>query len=49
MEGTSAFQTQRVSQEQLYELAWKTPMSRLGVEFGSGNGLAKICDRLRVP
>ncbi|ESY64011.1 hypothetical protein X743_32100 [Mesorhizobium sp. LNHC252B00] len=34
----------------MYALVWKTPMSRLGAELGiSGNGLAKICDRLKVP
>ena len=31
-------------------MVWATPMSRLATEFGiTGNGLAKICDRLGVP
>lgn len=39
-----------VSREELYRRVWDTPMSRLAKEFGvSGNGLAKICDRLAVP
>src|SRR6185312_14210123 len=34
----------------LYARVWQTPMTRLGLEFGiSGNGLAKICQRLHVP
>ena len=42
--------TRRVTREELYEMVWGTPMSRLAIEFGiSGNGLAKICDRLNVP
>jgi len=40
----------RVPREELYALVWATPMSRLAEEFGiSGNGLAKVCDRLDVP
>jgi hypothetical protein len=43
-------QSRRLSREELYALVWKTPMSRLGAEFGiTGTGLAKICDRLEVP
>ena len=39
-----------VTREELYQLVWQTPMNRLAEEFGvSGNGLAKICDRLDVP
>lgn len=39
-----------VSREDLYQQVWQTPMSRLAAEYGiSGNGLAKICDRLAVP
>jgi hypothetical protein len=39
-----------VSREELYRQVWQTPMSRLALEYGiSGNGLAKICDRLKVP
>lgn len=40
----------RVIREELHRQVWETPMSRLAVQYGiSGNGLAKICDRLRVP
>ena len=40
----------RVTRDELYELVWQTPMSRLAQEFGvTGNGLAKACDRLDVP
>lgn len=39
-----------VSREDLYRQVWETPMQRLAAQYGiSGNGLAKICDRLRVP
>lgn len=39
-----------ITRDQLYRRVWETPMSRLALEFGiSGNGLAKICDRLNVP
>jgi hypothetical protein len=41
---------QRISRDELYALVWTTPMNRLGAKFGiSGNGLAKICDRLEIP
>lgn len=40
----------RVKREELYTMVWTTPMTKLGEELGvSGNGLAKICDRLEVP
>lgn len=40
----------RISRDELYGLVWKTPMSHLASEFGiTGNGLAKICNRLHVP
>jgi hypothetical protein len=40
----------RVTRDDLYAMVWSQPMSRLATEFGiSGNGLAKICDRLDVP
>lgn len=43
-------QVRRVTREELYALVWQRPMSRLAEEFGiSGNGLAKVCDRLNVP
>ena len=39
-----------VTREELYEQVWQTPMVRLAEQYGlSGNGLAKICDRLEVP
>ena len=39
-----------VSREDLYRKVWQMPMNRLAGEYGiSGNGLAKICDRLNVP
>ena len=43
-------ETRRLTREELYAMVWRTPMSRLAEEFGiTGNGLAKICDRLEVP
>lgn len=39
-----------VSREELFQQVWETPMSRLAQTYGiTGNGLAKICDRLGVP
>lgn len=39
-----------VTRDELYRQVWETPMSRLAVQYGiTGNGLAKICDRLKVP
>ena len=39
-----------VTREELYRQVWEKPMVKLAEEYGiSGNGLAKICDRLRVP
>ena len=40
----------RLTRQQLYELVWSRSLSGLASEFGiSGNGLAKICDRMLVP
>jgi hypothetical protein len=40
----------RVTREELYRMVWDKPMIRLAEEFGiTGNGLAKVCDRLDVP
>lgn len=40
----------RLTRQQLYDLVWTRSLSALAAEFGiSGNGLAKICDRLLVP
>jgi len=39
-----------LTRDELYKQVWQTPMSRLAAEYGiTGNGLAKICDRLNVP
>jgi hypothetical protein len=39
-----------VSRERLYKQVREKPMSRLAADYGiSGNGLAKICDRLQIP
>ncbi|MCB1380914.1 MAG: hypothetical protein KDK89_21480 [Alphaproteobacteria bacterium] len=36
--------------EELYELVWSEPMTKLGARFGiSGNGLKKACKRANVP
>lgn len=40
----------RVTREELYKMVWKKPLIRLAAEFGiTGNGLAKVCDKLDVP
>lgn len=40
----------RGTREVLHRQVWETPMSRLAAQYGiSGNGLAKICGRLKVP
>lgn len=50
MDDSGPKQPKRVTREELYELVWQTPMVRLARQFGlSDNGLAKICDRLKVP
>ena len=39
-----------MTRDALYTLVWSTPMTKAAAGFGiSGNGLAKICDRLDVP
>jgi hypothetical protein len=39
-----------VTRDELYGLVWQTPMQRLASQYGlTGNGLAKICDRMNVP
>ncbi|MBR9826598.1 MAG: hypothetical protein GYB36_12475 [Alphaproteobacteria bacterium] len=39
-----------LTRQQLYELVWSKPMTTLAKDFGiTGNGLAKICERLGVP
>jgi hypothetical protein len=43
-------QPSRVSRQELYKQVWETPMMRLGKQYGiSGNGLKKICRRLKIP
>lgn len=50
MDGHPALKRRRISRDELYALVWETPISRLGTDFGiTGNGLAKICDRLEIP
>lgn len=40
----------RLTRQELYDLIWSTPMTKLAESFGvSDVGLAKICDRHRVP
>jgi hypothetical protein len=40
----------KVTREELFRQVWETPMVHLAAQYGiSGNGLAKICDRLKVP
>ncbi len=39
-----------VTREQLYELAWSKPMTKVAVEFGmTSTALKKHCRRLNVP
>lgn len=38
------------TREELYDLVWSEPMTKLGTRFGiSGNGLKKACGRINVP
>jgi AcrR family transcriptional regulator len=40
----------QLSRREIYDLVWSKPMTTIASELGlSGNGLAKICDRLLVP
>jgi AcrR family transcriptional regulator len=39
-----------ISRAALYALVWSKPLNAIAADFGiSGNGLAKICDRLLIP
>lgn len=39
-----------ITRDELYRQVWEKPMSKLALEYGiTGNGLAKICDRMQVP
>ena len=50
MEMPTPLHARRVTREELYQMVWDKPMIRLAEEFGiTGNGLAKVCDRLDVP
>lgn len=50
MEIPKPSQVRRVMREELYRMVWDKPMIRLAEEFGiTGNGLAKVCERLDVP
>ena len=50
MEAPIATPVRRVTREELYQMVWQKPLSRLAGEFGiSGGGLASICKRLNVP
>lgn len=50
MEMPIPLHARRVTREELYQMVWDKPMIRLAEEFGiTGNGLAKVCDRLDVP
>jgi hypothetical protein len=50
MDSPTPHKPRRLTREELYTLVWQRPISRLAEDFGiSGNGLAKICDRMDVP
>jgi hypothetical protein len=50
MTGEASKQPVTVSRDDLYKQVWDKSMSRLGADYGiSGSGLAKICDRLKIP
>ncbi|MFB9264755.1 hypothetical protein ACFFWD_16535 [Bradyrhizobium erythrophlei] len=50
VEAPTTPRVRRVTREELHQMVWQTPMVRLAKEFGiSGNGLAKVCDKLDVP
>lgn len=40
----------KTTRQELYELVWQTPISKLAKEFGlSDRGLAKLCERNEIP
>jgi len=50
MEVSRTLLSRKLNRAELYKMVWQKPMIHLAEEFGiSGNGLAKICDRLDVP
>ena len=49
-EADESKQPVRLTREELYQLVWQTPLSRLAKRYRiTGNGMAKICNRLNVP
>lgn len=39
-----------ITRDELYALVWSEPLANVAARFGlSANGIAKICDRLRIP
>lgn len=39
-----------LTREKLFEMIWSEPIGKVAEQFGlTGNGLAKICDRLNIP
>ena len=50
MEMPTPSHARRVTREELYKMVWEKPLVRLAAEFGiTGNGLAKVCEKLDVP
>lgn len=40
----------KISRQELYNLAWSKPMSKLALEYNiSDNGLRKICKKFDIP
>lgn len=41
---------EEISREELYELVWQTPMSKLGAQLATnGPGLAALCRKRQIP
>ena len=41
---------EEISREELYELVWQTPMSKLGPQFATnGPSLAALCRKRQIP
>jgi hypothetical protein len=50
MDASETKQPVILSRQQLYDLVWSTPMTRLAKEFGVDNGfLARVCEREAIP
>ena len=50
MDGAVTCSAEELSREELYELVWQTPMSKLGPQLGTdGQGLAALCRKRHVP